>query len=305
MWSAAGDDADLSSRTFQTSTGPASSPAKLPAMSESEHLPWARLPGYLPEAMWAGARRSRELTPMMAQRYRGRHQAALPSWHDGWELLVVFSGRGLLQADTTVPLGPAIAYLIPPRLVHRELSDADMDVLWIGLSGSILDDLPPRLLRLDQARGLGALARQVWLCTERRASRVGVELDGLTRSLLGRALASGDAVPTPGPLPLDGSIEYLHRHYARDLTIVDLARRFGCSERHFNRVFRQHTGVAPVRYLRRIRIENARKLMTYTQFTVAEVAALVGYDDPAYFSRVFRQETGAPPTRPQHAQRSR
>ena len=172
-----------------------------------------------------------------------------------------------------------------------------MDVLWIGLTCSLLDDLPSRLLRLDQARGLGALARQDWLCTERRASRVGVEMDGLTRSLLGRALASGDAVPTPGPLPLDGCIEYLHRHYAGDLTIVDLARRFGCRERHFNRVFRQHTGVAPVRYLRRIRSENARKLMTSTQFTVAEVAGLVGYDDPAYCSLVVRQVT-APPTRP-------
>ena len=58
----------------------------------------------------------------------------------------------------------------------------------------------------------------------------------------------------------------------------------------------QHTGVAPPRYLRRLRIENARKLITYTQYTVAEVAGLVGYADPAYFSRVFRQETGAPPT---------
>ena len=76
----------------------------------------------------------------MAQRYRGRHQAAAASWHDGWELLVVFAGRGVLEADTTVPLGPSIACLIPPRLVHRELSDADMDVLWVGLEGTLLDD---------------------------------------------------------------------------------------------------------------------------------------------------------------------
>jgi len=265
-------------------------------MSESAHLPWARMPGYLPESMWSGARRSRELTPMMAQRYRGRHQATEPSWHDGWELLVVFSGRGLLYADTTVPLGPSIAYLIPPRLVHRELSDTAMDVLWVGLAGSLLDGVPHHLLCLGQPRGLGALARQLWLCTERRPSAVGVEMDGLVRTLLGRALAHGTETSASGPLPLDDSIEYLHRHYARDLNIVDLARRFGCSERHFNRVFRQHTGLAPVRYLRRIRIENARKLMTYTHFTVAEVAALVGYDDPAYFSRVFRQETGSSPT---------
>ena len=233
----------------------------------------------------------------MAQRYCGRHQAASASWHDGWELLVVFSGRGVLEADTTVPLGPSIACLIPPRLAHRELSDADMDVLWVGLEGTLLEDLPNRMMRLDHVSGLGALARQLWLCTERRAFPVGVELDGLARSVLGRALSTGSETPSNGPLPLDGSIEYLHRHYARDLSIADLARRFGCSERHFNRVFRQHTGIAPVRYLRRIRIENARKLMAYTRLTVAEVAGMVGYDDPAYFSRVFRAETGTVPSR--------
>lgn len=265
-------------------------------MAEPVHLPWARLPGFLPESMWAGAKRSRELTPVMAQRYRGRHQAASPSWHDGWELLVVFTGRGLLQADVTVPLGPSVACLIPPRLVHRELSTADMEVLWVGLEGTLLDDLPPTLLRLDQTRGLGALARQLWLCTERRASPVGLEMDGLTRGLFGRVLASGSETPARGPLPLDSSIEYLHRNYSRDLSIADLARRFGCSERHFTRVFRQHTGVAPLRYLRRLRIENARKLMSYTQYSIAEVAGLVGYADPAYFSRVFRQETGVAPT---------
>jgi AraC family transcriptional regulator, arabinose operon regulatory protein len=266
-------------------------------MVDPVHLPWARLPGFLPVSMWAGARRSRELTPVMAQRYRGRHQAAAASWHDGWELLVVFSGRGVLESDTPVPLGPSIACLIPPRLVHRERSDAEMDVLWVGLEGTLLDDLPDQVLRLDQVSGLGAMARQLWLCTERRASPVGVELDGLVRSVLGRALASGSEAPTTGPQPLDGSIEYLHRHYARDLSIADLARRFGCSERHFNRVFRQHTGVAPVRYLRRIRIETARKLMACTSYSVGEVAALVGYDDPAYFSRVFRAETGTVPSR--------
>jgi AraC-like DNA-binding protein len=297
VWSAARDDADLSMRTNRTSAGPAMRVATLAVMAEPVHLPWAQLPGFLPDAMWASARRSRELTPVMAQRYRGRHQASAPSWHDGWELLVVFAGRGVLEAGTTVPLGPSIACLIPPRLVHREVSDADMEVLWVGLAGSLLDDLPPRLLRFDQARDLGTLARQLWQCTERRASPVGVEMDGIARGLLGRVLATGSEMSARGPLPLDGSIEYLHRNYARDLSIGDLARRFGCSERHFTRVFRLHTGVAPLRYLRRLRIENARKLLAYTQYTIAEVAGLVGYADPAYFTRVFRQETGAPPTR--------
>ena len=257
---------------------------------------WDRLPGYLPEALWRGTRRSLELTPLMVQRYRGRGASGGMTWHDGWELALVFSGRGLLHAQETVPLGPSSAWLVPPRMLHREEFTQTMDILWVGLGGTWLDVLPDRLVRITSTAGLLPVARQLWLCAERRPAPVGVEMDGLVRCLVGQALRSAGEEPAAGPLSLDGSIEFMHRHHARDLSVVELARRFGCSERHFNRVFHQQTGLAPLRYLRRIRVENARKLMAYRQLSLAEIAHLVGYDDPAYFSRVFRREAGVAPS---------
>lgn len=270
-------------------------------MADGSALPWKRLPGFLPDSLWRGSPRSRELTPTLVQRYKGRHTPLVETWHESWEMILVFHGRGLLHAAETVTIAPSAACLVPPRMPHREASQGAMDTLWIGLQGTWLDSLPQRLTPLTGAQGLMPLAHQLWLCAERRPAAVGVELDGLARGILGRALRGVDETPsrgplTRGPLPLDECIEYLHRHHARNLAVTDLATRFGCSERHFNRVFKQYTGLAPLRYLRRIRIENARKLMAYRQLDLGEIAKLVGYDDPAYFSRIFRLETGCSPT---------
>jgi AraC-like DNA-binding protein len=270
--------------------------AAMPAADDAQPWAWRNQPGNLPEALWRVGPRSRELTPVLVQRYRGIHAAPAPTWHDGWELILVFRGKGVLEAGEAVALGAATACLVPPRMPHRERSSRPMDVLWVGLAGTWLDALPGRLLRIEAARALQPLAHQLWLCAERRPAPVGPELDGLTRCLVGRALRLIGEAPTAGRLTLDRSIEYLHRHQARDVVVAELAARIGCSERHFTRMFTQHTGLAPLRYLRRIRIENARKLMAYSQLSLEEIAALVGYRDPAYFSRVFRAETGSPPS---------
>jgi two-component system response regulator YesN len=62
------------------------------------------------------------------------------------------------------------------------------------------------------------------------------------------------------------------------------------------RVFKRFAGVAPVRYIRELRIAAARKLLEQEpRLEIKQVADLVGYPDPGYFSRVFRQAAGMSP----------
>lgn len=254
-------------------------------------IPWKAMPGLIPASAWLAGERSRELTPLVASRFNGRHEAALASTHDVWEMVVVFKGHGLLHADAERPFAPGLAYLVPPGLAHRESSVGSMDVVWIGLRGSLCDALPRRVLGVDGAR---EPARQLWLTAQRQAMN-GVQLDGLARCLLGRTDRRSEAAACAS-LPLDDILEYLHRHLARAIAIPVLARRFGCSERHFTRVFTRHTGLSPLRYLRRMRLESAQRLLASRTLSLAEVGRQVGYDDPAYFSRVFSQEFGRPPS---------
>ena len=55
-------------------------------------------------------------------------------------------------------------------------------------------------------------------------------------------------------------------------------------------------GSAPVRYLRDLRINAARKLLEERpELEIKEIGAIVGYPDQGYFSRVFRQAVGVSP----------
>lgn len=79
-------------------------------------------------------------------------------------------------------------------------------------------------------------------------------------------------------------------------SIPALAAAAGLSTSRFAHLFRQETGVAPGRYLHRLRMERARVLLERTFLSVREVMARVGFRDPSHFSRDFRRFHGIPPS---------
>ncbi|MBN1890607.1 MAG: response regulator [Thermoflexales bacterium] len=92
------------------------------------------------------------------------------------------------------------------------------------------------------------------------------------------------------------AMAYLHAHYAEEISIDELARFVGLNKHYLARSFRQETGVSPLVYLNRYRVNQAKALLTARDKSVAEVAREVGFSDSAYFSQVFRRETGVSPT---------
>ena len=75
-----------------------------------------------------------------------------------------------------------------------------------------------------------------------------------------------------------------------------LAAEAGLSTSRFAHLFRQETGVAPGRYLHRVRMERARVLLERTFLSVREVMVRVGFRDPSHFSRDFRRFHGIAPS---------
>lgn len=81
------------------------------------------------------------------------------------------------------------------------------------------------------------------------------------------------------------------------LALDEWAKAVGWHPVHFERVFKQETGLTPMRWLEERRMEAARQYLSGTTKTVAEIAEAVSYPDPFYFSRVFRKHYGHPPLR--------
>lgn len=79
-------------------------------------------------------------------------------------------------------------------------------------------------------------------------------------------------------------------------SMAELAAQVNLSPSRFRHLFTTQTGLAPARYLRRMRLRRARLLFERSFLSVKEVMALVGYNDPSHFSRDFKQVHGVLPS---------
>ena len=94
---------------------------------------------------------------------------------------------------------------------------------------------------------------------------------------------------------LDKSIRYIHTHLRYELTVEELAAMEFLGVSRYREVFRSITGVSPVEYITRLRVERAKDILTQNTASVATVAEAVGYSNRNYFQRIFRKYTGKTP----------
>ncbi|WP_435924191.1 response regulator transcription factor [Paenibacillus sp. DYY-L-2] len=95
---------------------------------------------------------------------------------------------------------------------------------------------------------------------------------------------------------VDFMIEYIHEHYAEDITLGSLADKVYISRNYLSMIFKNMTGETFNNYLTRVRIEKARELLMENNALVYEVAEKVGYKNVPYFSTLFKKITGMNPT---------
>ena len=93
------------------------------------------------------------------------------------------------------------------------------------------------------------------------------------------------------------AIAWLKDHFAHPLRINELARQVGMSPSAFHLHFKGMTALSPLQYQKRLRLQEARRLMLGEGLDAAEAAFLVGYESPSQFGREYRRLFGAPPRR--------
>ena len=91
--------------------------------------------------------------------------------------------------------------------------------------------------------------------------------------------------------------EWAGLHYAGASPVAAMARLAGLPERSFARRFARATGLSPLEYVHRVRIEEAKQMLETGDAPVEAVAAEVGYQDASFFGRLFRRRVGMTPAR--------
>ena len=88
---------------------------------------------------------------------------------------------------------------------------------------------------------------------------------------------------------------YIETNYTDKISIEFLSSKFSIGRRNFDRRFIKATGITPLDYLQRVKIEAAKKSLESTRKTVHEVMYDVGYNDVKAFREVFNRVTGMSP----------
>lgn len=95
--------------------------------------------------------------------------------------------------------------------------------------------------------------------------------------------------------PLREVQHWITEHPGEDLSVEALAARARLSPRHFARAFQGETGMTPGRYVDRVRLEHARRLLEESADGIEEISRSCGYGTPEAMRRAFVRTLGAAP----------
>lgn len=91
-------------------------------------------------------------------------------------------------------------------------------------------------------------------------------------------------------------IHYMNEHVEHNLTLDQLAAYFKYSPSHFSMLFQKETGVSPISYFIRLKIQKACQYIVLTNLKLNDISTKLGFEEPAYFSRTFTKVMGISPS---------
>ncbi len=96
--------------------------------------------------------------------------------------------------------------------------------------------------------------------------------------------------------PIQSITRYMQEHLGEEVSLGVLAENFHLSPQYISQLFKSEIGVNFLAYLTNIRMEQAKKLLLTTPFSVAEISEKSGYGDYRVFTKVFKKYEGVTPS---------
>lgn len=270
--------------------------------------------GYLHDSRAPIKDKSRPLIVTSCGTYRLKTVKRLPTWRPkgrlDYQLLYIVSGKGHFYfhgEDRVVYAGRMV--LIQPRQEQRYeyFGEDKPEVFWVHFTGSDVKNIlrSYNIPMDDPIFYSGASSTYSYLFKEMihelQDCKIGYE-DLLTMYLRQIFLLvqrtrqeERPTVSTYIQEEMEFARRYFNEHYNEPISIQEYAESRNMSVCYFQRNFKQIVKHTPMQYLLTIRVNNAASLLETTDYSMAEIAAIVGYEDPLYFSRLFRKIKGVSP----------
>ena len=90
-------------------------------------------------------------------------------------------------------------------------------------------------------------------------------------------------------------MDYVYYHLHEKITLNDVAEAAHMSPNHLNTVFKKEQGTTILSYVRRRKIEAAKNMLLYSDYSETEIAEFLAFSSESHFIRIFKAETGQTP----------
>ncbi|MCD8189339.1 MAG: AraC family transcriptional regulator [Clostridiales bacterium] len=94
---------------------------------------------------------------------------------------------------------------------------------------------------------------------------------------------------------IEAVFQYIHIHLHEKITLEMAAEAVGMSACYLSRIFKRETGESFVDYIQKKRVEAAKHMLIYSDYTLAAISEYLHFSTQSYFIRVFRKQTGMTP----------
>lgn len=236
------------------------------------------------------------VTPLFVERYRGTRTANNSDSHDFWEITAVNDGSVTMIADREIEMTKGEIAIIPPQLVHREYAPREVDTFWLGFR-AVITGIPGEKLTVVKSEAVINEINRLWLFSIRNSHSMasGTELDGMMLVILGRLYRELKTSRKNSDSNIRDAMQHLNENFHKDISIAELAEKYGCSEGYFFRQFKRIASDTPLNYLTAVRMKKATFYLHNSDLKINLIAAMCGFKDPYYFSRAFKNIMGMSP----------
>ncbi|MBI9060046.1 MAG: helix-turn-helix transcriptional regulator [Labilibaculum sp.] len=132
---------------------------------------------------------------------------------------------------------------------------------------------------------------------EHRPNNVQLETEGIIKQLFSRFINSDNAevLQLQKQSFIKKSFEYISNHLYEEIRIDALANLACCSTDHYTRQFKKITGMRPMEFINRKRIEKAQELLITTTMSQKKISEETGFNSQQYYTRIFKKISDCSP----------
>ena len=219
-------------------------------------------------------------------------------------VVCIIEGKGIIHLEEKyIPFEKGQILLVPSFTSFEYSSDSDhpFSVVWIDFCGGDSVRMVHYLIEHNGLVFSGAnFDAVVEICKALMHPPKEHRISWTSRKLYDSLLLLGEMCASIAPPQYETIyeiIDFIYQHLSDNLTLSDVAQKFDYSPTYFSKFFLQHTGEHFSHYLLRQRITRAEQLLMSTNYTVEQIAKMLGFYNASHFIRNFHKLKGISPSR--------